>query len=209
MYLSNPNYVVGNPHEQVIANKQEIMHLFTGIMHLAGINPDTPDTKRTPERFWETLVYATKGYPQEVTLERTYEDSAGEEFPVMRISQGIPFVSFCEHHWMPFVGTVDIAYIPKGRVTGMSKLPQVVQKYAHRFQNQERMTEQIAEEIWEIVEPMGVYVISKGRHMCELIEGFSREGPYICSAIRGKFTIDVNPRTEVLSLLNSTNLNSI
>ena len=207
--MSNPEYVKGDPHEQVEKNKTEIMHLFSGIMQLAGIDPNTHDTKRTPERFWEVLMYATKGYPQEVTLERTYEDSANPDFPVMRISTGIPFVSFCEHHWMPFIGTVDIAYIPKGEVTGMSKLPQVVEKYAHRFQNQERMTEQIAEEIWTIVKPMGVMVVSKGMHSCERVEGYRRDGPYVCSAVRGVFTKETNPRNEVLGLLNSIDLNTI
>lgn len=201
MYLSNPSYVQGNPHEQVEKNKAEIMHLFNGIMQLSGIDPNTEDTKRTPERFWEVLMYATQGYPQEVTLDRTYEDSANPDFPVMRISPGIPFVSFCEHHWMPFVGTVDISYIPKGKVTGMSKLPQVVEKYAHRFQNQERMTEQIAEEIWTVVEPMGVMVVIKGMHTCERIEGYIRNKPYITSAVRGVFTKNINPRSECLELL--------
>ena len=199
--MCNPSYVKGNPHEQVEKNKAEIMHLFNGIMQLAGIDPHTEDTKRTPERFWEVLMYATQGYSQKVTLDRTYEDSANPEYPVLRISSGIPFVSFCEHHWAPFIGTVDIAYIPKGRVTGMSKLPQVVEKYAHRFQNQERMTEQIAEEIWTVVEPMGVMVISRGMHTCERIEGFRRDGLYICSAVRGVFCKEINPRTEALNLL--------
>ena len=183
------------------------MHLFSGIMQLSGISPDTPDTKRTPERFWETLRYATQGYSKEVTLARVYDDTANPEFPVLRISPGIPFVSFCEHHWAPFIGTVDIAYIPQGKVTGMSKLPQVVEKYANRFQNQERMTEQIAEEIWTVVEPMGVMVVSKGVHTCERIEGYQRNKPYICSSVRGVFTKEVNPRTEFLGLLNSTDLN--
>lgn len=199
--MSNPNYVQGDPHEQVEKNKAEIMHLFNGIMQLSGINPHTEDTKRTPERFWEFLMHATQGYSQEVTLERMYEDSANPELPVMRISQGIPFISCCEHHWLPFTGTVDIAYVPKGKITGMSKLPQVVQKYAHRFQNQERMTEQIAEEIWTTVEPMGVMVICRGFHTCERIEGYQRIGPYITSAIRGVFTKELSPRSEALSLL--------
>jgi len=191
----------------VKANKAEIMHLFRGIMQLSGIDSQTEDTQRTPERFWEVLMCATQGYEQEVTLSRTYEDTASSDLPVMRISQGIPFVSFCEHHWMPFIGTVDIAYVPKGRVTGMSKLPQLVQKYAHRFQNQERMTEQIAEEIWQTVEPMGVMVISKAVHSCERVEGQYRNGPYICSAIRGVFSKELNPRAEALGLIDPSSSN--
>ncbi len=199
----NPSYVNGNPHEHVKKNKQEIMRHFEAIMELSGIRSNTEDTQRTPERFWEVIMSATKGYPQEVSLERTYKDTAGLELPVLRISKGIPFTSYCEHHWMPFFGTVDIAYIPKGVVTGMSKLPQVVEKYAHRFQNQERMTEQIAEEIWQKVDSIGVMVISKAVHMCERVEGFTREGPYICSSIKGKFKEQLDPRAEVLQLLQA------
>lgn len=202
--MSNPKYVKGKPHEQVLENKKEIMHLFTGIMHLAGIDPNTPDTQRTPERFWEVLRYATQGYDREVSIERCYDDNTDKDYPVMRISKGIPFVSFCEHHWMPFFGTVDVAYIPAGKVTGMSKIPQVVEKFANRFQNQERMTEQIAEELWTKIkpEPMGVYVISRAVHTCERIEGYRRDGPYICSSIRGVFQKEVNPRQEALRLLD-------
>ena len=183
-------------------NKEMIMQRFESIMNLVGINPHTHDTQRTPERFWEVLVCATKGYSQTVSLDRLYDDKQETvEHAAIRISTGIPFTSFCEHHWMPFIGTADIAYIPNGKVTGMSKLPQLVEKYAHRFQNQERMTEQIANEIEEVVKPLGVYVITRARHTCELVEGYNRDGPYVCSAIRGIFTKDVNPREEVLRLL--------
>ena len=172
-------------------------------MHLTGIDDDTDDTRRTPERFWEVVVCATKGYSQEVTLDRLYDDVQEDpKHAAIRISTGIPFTSFCEHHWMPFTGTADIAYIPNGKVTGMSKLPQLVEKYAHRFQNQERMTEQIANEIVAVVKPLGVYVITRARHACELVEGYNRDGPYICSAIRGVFAENVNPREEVLRLLS-------
>jgi len=199
----NPPYVQGDPGKKVDENKAEIMHLFSGIMQLAGIDPNTADTRRTPERFWEVLKYATQGYSQEVTIDRCYDDCADEDYPVMRISKGIPFVSFCEHHWMPFFGTCDVVYIPGGKVTGMSKIPQVVEKFAHRFQNQERMTEQIAEELWTKItpQPMGVYVITRAVHTCERIEGYRRDGPYICSAIRGIFTKEVNPRQEAMGLL--------
>ena len=200
----DPSYVIGNPHQQVKDNKEEIMKHFRAIMELSGISPETADTKRTPERFWEVINLATEGYDREVKLGRMYDETADPELPVLRISKGIPFISYCEHHWMPFTGTVDIAYIPKGQITGMSKLPQVVEKYAHRFQNQERMTEQIAEEIWRVVEPLGVMVISKARHTCERVEGFNRLGPYICSAVRGKFAELLNPREEVLQLLEGS-----
>lgn len=524
--MSNPSYVIDDPHKSVIENKAEIMHLFNGIMQLAGIDPTTPDTQRTPERFWEVLEVATRGYSREVTVDRCYDDCANEEYPVMRISKGIPFLSFCvgrrsmiptvngvkqahqirlgeelitlvggkkvkttvrsilpvdtktkirletekyplelhpkhpaftqdgyksaeliepgdvlawtnvkkfnrtiypvkttgyslgyilgslhsdgtlsdkihqrivrlqaksrsfvdkyayhfeqvfsksltvdkvdhygewnplvmyraqccdidiieklqslleapvplvvksseecmqgyldgyvdgdgtnkdtypvissmnedrigelayelnknystavqsgqnflyigkhpltkfttevhelnlqdfsfepvevldvrkitttkrpyrllsfecypyptyiaqgflqkncEHHWMPFLGTCDVAYIPGGRVTGMSKIPQVVEKYANRFQNQERMTEQIAEELWTKIspEPMGIMVVTRAIHTCERVEGYRRDGPYICSSIRGIFTKEVSPRDEALRLLEISN----
>lgn len=201
--MSNPSYVGEDPYGMVKKNKAEIMHLFRGIMQLAGIDANTPDTQRTPERFWEVLCVATRGYDMEVSVDRCYDDCADEDYPVMRMSSGIPFISFCEHHWMPFIGTCDVAYIPGGRVTGMSKIPQVVNKYANRFQNQERMTEQIAEELWTKISPapMGVYVVTRGVHTCERVEGYIREGPYICSAVRGVFSLDVNPREEALRLL--------
>lgn len=199
-----PTWCEGDPHAKVVENKMAIMEHFAAIMKLSGISVDAPDTQRTPERFWEVINLATKGYNKQVTLHRVYDDDHLDGLPTMRISKGIKFTSFCEHHWMPFIGTCDIAYVPDGKVTGMSKLPQVVEKYAMRFQNQERMTEQIAQEIWDVVKPQGLMVITRAIHTCERVEGFVRDGPYICSAVRGVFTKDINPREEALKLLETS-----
>jgi GTP cyclohydrolase I len=135
-----------------------------------------------------------------------YRDYALGDVPGVRICPGIHFVSMCEHHFAPFYGTVDIAYMPgNGKVTGLSKLPQLVQKYARRPQLQERMVSQIADELIERCEATGVLVIGQGYHTCEMIEGvkegFHRDKPYITPEIRGCFATDASLRDATIAHL--------
>jgi len=194
------------PHHFVLSNKDEIMDKFREILSLAGFNPESAPMKRTPERQWEVLRTLTEGYVIDPTLDRMYRDYALGDLAGVRICPGIHFVSWCEHHLMPFHGTVDIAYVPgNGKVTGLSKLPQLVQKYARRPQLQEKMVSQIADELMTRCEAIGVMVIASGYHTCEMIEGihegFHRDKPYITPEIRGLFVANVALKDEVLSHL--------
>lgn len=191
-----------DPHACVVDNKEQIMQHFREILHLCGFEVDSPDLKRTPERQWEVLELITRGYTREVTLERMYQDYGNEDMASLRICPGIKFISVCEHHFMPFYGTVDIAYVPKNnKVTGLSKLPQLVEKYALRPQIQERMNDQIADELMTRCDSAGVLVIIRARHMCEIIEGYWRDKPYTTSRMRGLFAVNPALKEEALDLI--------
>jgi len=185
----------------VLDNKEEIVKHFKQILELSGFDPNEPDLLRTPERQWEILELMTRGFDMDVTLERMYKDF-GDDMASLRICPGIRFISVCEHHFAPFFGTMDIAYVPKnGKVTGLSKLPQLVQKYALRPQLQERMEEQIAHELMERCNLNGVMINTYGTHTCEICEGFWREDPYTTSTVKGLFMANPYLKDEALKLL--------
>jgi GTP cyclohydrolase I len=188
-------------HQQVISNKIRIVDLFGEILTLAGFDIGSESLQRTPERQWEVLELITRGYDADVTLERMYDDKT-TGLPTLRVCPGIKFISVCEHHFQAFIGEVNIAFIPnKGRVPGLSKLPQLVQKYALRPQLQERMTQQIADELCDRCELSDVMVVAAGQHMCEIIEGYWRTKPYVTSTIRGLFVDNEPLRYEALTLM--------
>ena len=142
------------------------------------------------------LKRMTSGHKMEVTLERVYTEK-----PNMVVERGISFISLCEHHLMPFHGQVHIAYIPhEEKVTGLSKLDQLVQKYALRLQIQERMTQQIADELEERIHPKGVMVMSEAVHTCKIIEGYPG-GKYVNSVCTGVFLLFGAPREEAMRIM--------
>lgn len=141
----------------------------------------------------------------EVTLERMYPDHSVEGLPTLRICPGIKFISMCEHHFAPFIGEATIAYIPnEQKVVGLSKLPQLVQKYALRPQLQEKISEEVANELRDRCNIVDVMVVISGQHTCEIIEGYWRTKPYTTSTIRGLFVENGPLRTEVLALMGVT-----
>jgi len=204
-----PEVAIGkNPHEEVLKHKDEIVRRFKEILELSGFDlgypgiMDADGGRGTPTRQWEVLELITRGYVLQPTLHRMYPDYCkGEEQP-LRICPGIKFISVCEHHFAPFFGHVHIAYIPSGgKVAGLSKLPQLVEKHALRPQIQEKMTEQIACELMETCELEDVMVVIEGRHTCEIIEGYRRDAPYITSSVKGRFFSVESLRNETLHLM--------
>ncbi len=190
-----------SPHESILKNKELIVRHFKDILELAGYDPDYEGFKRTPERQWEILELMSRGFDSEVTLDRMYNDFS-DNLASLRICPGIEFISVCEHHFAPFFGKVDIAYVPKNsKVTGLSKLPQLVLKYALRPQIQERMEMQIADELMERCDLNGVMVNTYGRHTCELCEGYRRDDPYTTSTVKGLFMANPYLKDEALKLL--------
>lgn len=173
---------------------KEIADHVREILNVLGLDVNSEGLRRTPIRVAATLLKFTEGYGRKVKLKRTYTERSN-----LVANFGIPFLSLCEHHLMPFVGYVDIGYIPRKNVTGLSKLDKLVQKYALRFQIQERMTDQIANELWETLEPHGVIVVTEALHTCKIIEGHSPT-MYVCSACRGVFLWNAAPRSEFMSL---------
>lgn len=175
--------------------------LITGLLKEVGEDPGRPGLLRTPNRVARVYRTFTEGYeqdPREILNEALYEESYDE----MVLVKDIDFYSLCEHHLLPFFGHVHIAYIPDGRVVGLSKLPRLVEMFARRLQLQERLTTQIAEVIEEVLEPKGVAVVVEGIHLCMLMRGVEQHSTSaITSSLRGEFERDPKTRAEFMELI--------
>jgi GTP cyclohydrolase IA len=171
-----------------------------------GEDPDREGLLRTPHRVEKAMEYMTKGYhetPQDVVNDALFTVSYDE----MVIVKDIEMFSMCEHHMLPFFGKVHIAYIPNGKVIGLSKLPRLVDIFARRLQVQERMTTEIAEAIQEVIQPQGVGVIVEARHLCMMMRGVEKQhSSAVTSAMLGVFR-DLDTRTEFLSLVRQKSPN--
>ena len=174
--------------------------LVAEMIRRLGDDPDREGLKRTPERVAKSLAFLTQGYGME------FEDVANgalfeECHRNMVLVKDIEMYSMCEHHLLPFFGKVHVAYIPNNKIMGLSKVARLVEVYARRLQVQERMTEQIAEAIWEGVEPEGVGVVVEAYHLCMMMRGVQKQNSKtITSAMRGSFLEDQMTRDEFLRL---------
>jgi GTP cyclohydrolase IA len=170
---------------------------------LAGLGemPDREGLQKTPERVAEALRFLTSGYQQDaVTLlnEALFTVSYDE----MVIVKDIEMFSLCEHHLLPFFGKAHVAYIPRGKVVGLSKIPRLVDMYARRLQVQERLTVQIAEAIEETIKPRGVGVVVEAMHLCMIMRGVEKQNSVaVTSCMRGAFRAEQKTREEFLSLV--------
>jgi GTP cyclohydrolase IA len=166
-----------------------------------GEDPDRPGLQRTPERVERSMGFLTRGYTLSV------EDAIGngvfdEDHHNMVLVKDIEMYSMCEHHLLPFFGKVHIAYIPNGRILGLSKLPRVVDVFARRLQVQERLTEQIATALMEVLQPEGVAVVVEAAHLCMMMRGVEKQNSKtITSAMKGAFMDDLGTREEFLRLV--------
>src|SRR5687767_9732011 len=186
--------------DEEIAEFQELVRrLLQGL----GEDPERPGLQRTPERVEKSLRWLTQGY------ELTVADAIGhavfdEDHHNMVLVRDIEMYSLCEHHLLPFFGKVHVAYIPNGRIVGLSKLPRVVDVFARRLQVQERLTEQIAEAIDDVLSPLGVGVVIEAYHLCMMMRGVEKQNSRtITSALRGVFRDDARTREEFLSLAHA------
>ncbi len=171
------------------------------ILQLLGEDPSREGLVKTPHRFEGALRYLTSGY--ESNLGQIVN---GALFSVkcdeMVIVKNIEFFSMCEHHLLPFFGKVHIAYLPKDRVIGLSKLPRIVDMFARRLQLQERMTQQIAEAVSEVVSPRGVGVLCEAQHFCMMMRGVEKQhSGTVTSTMLGSFRKNKATRDEFLSLV--------
>ena len=177
--------------------------LVAEIILRLGDDPDREGMRKTPKRVAKSLAFLTEGYrksPQEVVGDALYEQSHQN----MVLVKDIEVYSLCEHHLLPFFGKAHIAYIPDGHILGLSKLARLVEVYARRFQVQERMTEQIAQAVWETTKPQGVAVIVEAYHLCMMMRGVQKQNSKtITSAMRGAFLEDQRTRDEFLRLTTS------
>jgi GTP cyclohydrolase I len=172
---------------------------------LAGLgeDPEREGLLRTPERSEKALRFLTSGYSTDV-----HQIVNGALFNVkydeMVIVKDIEFFSLCEHHLLPFFGKMHVAYLPNERVIGLSKIPRIVDVFARRLQIQERLTQQVAETIQELVSPRGVGVICEARHFCMIMRGVEKQhSGTVTSAMLGSFRTNKESRDELLSLVGS------
>lgn len=164
-----------------------------------GEDPGREGLRETPARMlkaWEKLFGGYKQKPEDVLT--VFGDELYDEMIVVK---DIEFISYCEHHVMPFFGRVHIGYIPDGKIIGLSKLPRLVEIFARRLQNQERMTSQIARGLQKILKPKGVGVIVEARHFCMMARGVEKQNAEVTtSALLGSFKKEMNTRSEFLRL---------
>ena len=169
-----------------------------------GEDPQRAGLLKTPERVDKSLRWLTRGY--QLSVEDAIGDAIFEEkHESMVLVKDIEMYSLCEHHLLPFFGKVHVAYIPQNRIVGLSKLPRVVDIFARRLQVQERLTEQIAEALSQVLNPQGVGVIVEAYHLCMMMRGVEKQNSKtITSALLGTFRDDAKTRDEFLRLAHGT-----
>lgn len=175
------------------------------ILSALGENPDRQELLRTPERVQESLLDLTRGYRESLG---SILDGAIFEDPsrAMVLVRDVPFYSLCEHHLLPFFGRAHVAYIPDGRLMGLSKIPRIIDHFARRLQVQERLTEQVAEVLTDALSPRGLGVVLEATHLCMVMRGVQKEGSVATtSALRGNFLSDPRARAEFLALAGVPN----
>jgi GTP cyclohydrolase I len=182
----------------------ELETLVRRQLALLGEDPDREGLHRTPERVASSLTWLTRGYSQSV--EDVIGDAVFEEkHESMVMVRDIELYSMCEHHMLPFFGRAHIAYIPDGRIVGLSKLPRIVDVFARRLQVQERLTEQIAQAIEDVLHPRGVGVVIEAVHLCMMMRGVEKQNSQtITSALRGEFRECPMTRDEFLRLAHQS-----
>jgi GTP cyclohydrolase I len=173
------------------------------MLELVGEDPDREGLLKTPGRVAASLKWLTRGYEQDAR--QVIGDAVFEETHAnMIMVRDIELYSLCEHHMLPFYGKAHVAYIPNGHIVGLSKLPRVVDVFAQRLQVQERLTEQIAEAICEVLNPAGVGVVIEAYHLCMMMRGVQKQNSKtITSALRGAFRDDPKTRDEFLRLAHN------
>ena len=192
--MSKPTKLDGVPFEDLVAE----------MIRRLGDDPEREGMKKTPERVAKSMEFLTKGYGQ--TPEQVVGDALfSESHQSMVLVKDIELYSLCEHHLLPFFGKAHVAYIPNGKIMGLSKVARLVEVYARRFQVQERLTEQVAQAVWDTTEPAGVAVVIEAYHLCMMMRGVEKQNSKtITSAMRGIFLEDHRTRDEFMRFVTST-----
>jgi GTP cyclohydrolase I len=193
----------GDKMDKSVSNPKELEKTIAELLRLIGEDPGREGLLRTPERVAKMYRFLTEGYQQEA---QSVLNGAifTEKYDEMVIVKNIDFFSLCEHHIIPFYGRAHVAYIPKGKIVGLSKIPRIVQVFSRRLQVQERMTQQIAETLYKVLEPDGVAVVIEARHLCMMMRGVEKQNSVATtSAMLGSFRDDERTRNEFLKLIDS------
>lgn len=180
---------------------------ITGILNLIGEDVNREGLIRTPERVAKVLQFLTSGANQENHIDELLKSGMfAHEYDEMVLVKDIEFYSLCEHHLMPFYGRVHVAYLPQGKVIGLSKIPRLVDVYARRLQVQERMTTEIRNALQTYLEPKGVAVMVQAHHMCMMVRGVQKQQSTTTTvALSGDFLNDIKTREEFMHLVFSNN----
>lgn len=176
--------------------------LVHGILVQLGENPERDGLRDTPARVAASLRWLTRGY--QMSVEDVVGDAVFEEkHENMILVRDIEIYSLCEHHMLPFFGRAHVAYLPNGRIVGLSKIPRVVEVFARRLQVQERLTDQVAEALCRVLKPLGVGVVIEAYHLCMMMRGVEKQNSKtVTSALRGTFRDDGMTRDEFLRLVH-------
>ena len=179
----------------------KLKNAYTDILISVGEDISRDGLRDTPERAAKAMQFLTQGYEQ--TLEQVVNGAIFEsDSDEMVIVRDIELYSLCEHHMLPFIGKCHVAYLPRGKVIGLSKIARIVDMYARRLQIQESLTKQIATAVLEVTQGIGVGVIIESQHMCMMMRGVQKQNSSMTtSAMLGTFRSDINTRNEFLQLL--------
>ena len=187
--------------QQPTVTEAEMMQAVRTLLIGLGENPDREGLKDTPKRVVKALKFLTNGYDQsvdELLNGAVFTEDANE----MVLVRDIDLFSSCEHHILPIIGRAHIAYIPNGKVIGLSKIARICEMYARRLQVQERLTLQIANALQGLLKPQGVAVVIEATHMCMVMRGVQKPGSWtVTSAMRGVFSEDARTREEFMNLI--------
>jgi len=183
-----------------------VKELIEKLLNLLGEDPTRPGLRNTPERVEKSLKFLTNGYwvnIDEMVNDAIYQDDKIDEMVIIR---DIDMFSLCEHHLLPFFGKAHVAYLPDGKIIGLSKIPRIVDAFSHRLQVQERLTTQVANCLNDILQPKGVAVVIEALHLCMSMRGVEKQNSFTTtSSMIGCFKTDASTRSEFLSLLQMPN----
>ncbi len=182
-------------------NNVPMQELYSEIIRRLGEDPTRDGLMKTPERMEKSMTFLTHGYTQ--TVSQVLHNALFDvDYDEMVIVKDIEFFSLCEHHMLPFFGRAHVAYVPNGKVIGLSKMARVVDVFARRLQVQERLTRQISDAIEEAIAPQGVGVILEAQHLCMMMRGVEKQhSSTVTSAMLGVFKTQLQTRNEFLSLV--------
>jgi GTP cyclohydrolase I len=178
---------------------EQLVHEMLGLL---GENPEREGLQKTPSRVALSLQWLTRGY--QMSVEDVIGDAVFEEkHENMILVRDIEIYSLCEHHLLPFFGRAHVAYLPDGKIVGLSKIPRVVEVFARRLQVQERLTDQVADALCKVLAPLGCGVVIEAYHLCMMMRGVEKQNSKtITSALRGTFRSDARTRDEFLRLVH-------
>jgi GTP cyclohydrolase I len=189
--------------DELLLKRDALEGLIAQVISALGENPKREGLLQTPHRVAKAYEFLTEGYRQDV--EKVLNGAIfNERYSEMVIVKEIDFFSMCEHHMLPFFGRAHVAYIPNGKIVGLSKIPRIVEVFSRRLQVQERLTQQIAQTLFDALNPDGVGVVVEARHMCMMMRGVEKQNSVATtSAMLGTFRDDVKTRGEFLNLIGS------